>query len=266
MRLDGIPFDLALRCVAMLPIAEGPKYRTISHRFRALGGGELSRCRASLGVRELRLMGAVGADPRRCKRQVAAAGNSLETARVSFALQPQSASAAKNLLQIKGPELVAVLEGVDRAASSLEIPDSSEHVDTIKETGKVTDQRSVLHDWDSGGVMSDAEAYAVLGGQLYMIGPPRLRSQRWMMRVEGDDERFAGLQNARLYVADVDAELLPAESPPGNSDSTLCEQRFAKQGCPTVAPSGGSTATAEGRADGTPQGIRGKLFFCALEM
>mmetsp|Transcript_68242 Transcript_68242/g.121685 ORF Transcript_68242/g.121685 Transcript_68242/m.121685 type:complete len:248 (-) Transcript_68242:27-770(-) len=241
--LESLPFDLALRCVALLPLAEGPRYRSASRRQQVLGGAPLTRCRSRLGVSELRLVGAVTRDPRRSQHR-RTVGNGCETACVNVALRPRAASTAKEMLQIRGAELEGFLDDVDHAAAALDRPRRGED-----KTGSGSSPRteSTLSNWESQGFMSEVEAYAVLDGRLHLVGPPDLRGLRWMMRLQDAEEQFAQLQNARLYIAGVEAEYSPAEA---SESRTLAKSAGSAPGVPARIPA---------------RGVRGKLLFCALE-
>lgn len=270
--LEYLPFDLALRCVALLPIAEGPCYRRASRRLSALGGTDLSRTRSRLGVRELRLLGVVAADPRHRNRQTRC-----EAARLSLALQPQATSEAKELLQIKGSQLEAMLDGVDRAASCLETSASGKETyseQSILQCSPTDNAKTIshssLHQWDSMGCMREMETYAVVDGKLYVIGPPDLCNFRWMMHMNDADKNFGQMQNARLYVSNVDAEFSRATA---SADSCVLQtsqeilsgkaSRFSTQNCTTQHKCAKKPDTL---SYGTAKGIRGRLLFCALEL
>lgn len=248
--LEELPLDLSIRCVALLPIANGPSYRSASRALAKLGGSRLAHCRACLGICELRLLGAVAGDPRTGVRSRQAP----EAARIQLALDPDSASKAKELFSIKGPELEAVVEGVDRAASSLEL-DVDAGVQSTDAAPAVEAPSGGLRDWDNRGSMSEFEAYAVLQGCLHLVGPNHLGGQRWMMRMRDSEERFAQLQNARLYIAGLQAEYSPAV-------------KTAPAACALqVFEPGRSCSSQFLHINGMrPKGIRGRLLFCAVEV
>lgn len=217
-----------------------------------------SRTRARLGIRELRLVGAVASDPRK-KR-----GRALceEAARVTMELQPDATSAAKDLLRIEGSELEAVIQDVDRAASFLESSVLAERPDVEMSNCNQDDaSRSTLHDWDSCGSMREVEVYAVVDGHLFLIGPAELRHLRWMMHMADQEEQFGSLQNARLYIAGVNAEI-QTNIGTQDSEATRVLQRSNDQTfmVPEVM---NSTASKSSMLD---QGIRGQLLLCALEL
>lgn len=256
--LEDLPLDVALRCVAVLPISDAPQFRRVCRKLRVLCGPEFSRTRARLGIRELRLVGAVASDPRK-KR-----GRALceEAARVTMELQPDATSAAKDLLRIEGSELEAVIQDVDRAASFLESSVLAERPDVEMSNCNQDDAaRSTLHDWDSCGSMREVEVYAVVDGHLFLIGPAELRHLRWMMHMADQEEQFGSLQNARLYIAGVNAEI-QTNIGTQDSEATRVLQRSNDQTfmVPEVM---NSTASKSSMLD---QGIRGQLLLCALEL
>lgn len=270
LTLDDLPLDLVLRCIAVLPIRESTGCRSASRHFCHLSGARLARCRAKLGVRELRLLGVVAADPRRPAGRRGIAGAPVEAARVTMELDPQATSAVKDLLRIQGPELAAVIDGVDRAAASLESNVSAAHQSETanaaggqatqgdgcaKHAGGVCNrQRSILDAWDSTGCMSEAEAYAVLDGQLYVVGPPHM--WRWMMQMQDATGSFAQMQNARLYVAGVNAELAVT-----SSNARDVSNAYARAGGTSGIPGVCKEVHAA-----VANRVRGKLLFCALEL
>ncbi|CAJ1372475.1 unnamed protein product [Effrenium voratum] len=209
---------------------------------------QFSRTRARLGVRELRLVGAVTADPRKRSRALCD-----EAARVTMALQAHATSAAKDLLQIQGSELEAVILEVDRAASAL-VPENAAEMNTVEDA----DSGRTLHDWDSGGSMREVEVYAVVAGQLFLIGPAELQNLRWMMQMTDTEEQFAALQNARLYIADVSAEI---QTSSGMKESGVLQR--SNDSSFQVNPDLMSSSSSKNALE---QGIRGQLLFCALEL
>ncbi|CAE7319813.1 unnamed protein product [Symbiodinium necroappetens] len=252
---EDLPSDVTIRCVAVLPIADAPQFRRACRRLSLLCGMSFSRTRARLGVRELRLVGGVAGDPRAPLRKGG------QATRLTMELQPNATSAAKDLLKIKGSELEAVIDGVDRAASSLETQVSTawEQVPTaLNSQEQLPDsQRSTLHDWDSGGYMREAEVYAVIGGQLYLIGPAECPDLRWMMQMVDAEAQFASFQNARLYIADVTAEI--------QTSSTVRDQEVsALQRSNDFRPSdlingGNGTSRTELESPTLGQGVRGHV-------
>ncbi|CAJ1416912.1 unnamed protein product, partial [Effrenium voratum] len=245
---EDLPLDVSLRCVAVLPISDAPHFRRVCRRLSKLCGPEFSRTRARLGVRELRLVGAVTADPRKRSRALCD-----EAARVTMALQAHATSAAKDLLQIQGSELEAVILEVDRAASAL-VPENAAEMNTVEDA----DSGRTLHDWDSGGSMREVEVYAVVAGQLFLIGPAELQNLRWMMQMTDTEEQFAALQNARLYIADVSAEI---QTSSGMKESGVLQR--SNDSSFQVNPDLMSSSSSKNALE---QGIRGQLLFCALEL
>lgn len=198
-----------------------------------------------MGICELRLMGAVTGDPRLGGKTCRAR----EAARIGLSLDPDAASQAKELFSIKGPELEAMMDDVDRAAASLDEPNS----EAEKNGTAVSSGISGLREWDSKGRMSEYEAYAVLDGQLHLVGPADLGGTRWMMRMSDAEEHFAQLQNARLYIADVQAEYSTTAELNSPLDAAIGNE----------APGGGHYLHIN---DKCPKGICGRLLFCALEL
>lgn len=255
-KLQDLPLDLTVVCIALLPLAEGTRCRTTCRRFHTLGGAWVARCRAELGVCELRLYGAVASDPR-YRRAVCGCQ---EAARVAMALQPKVALAAKDLLQIKGAELEAVMDGLDRAALDLEVPSrNTQQMGTDEVKSRARHDTGALRHWDSQGTMSQAEVYAVIAGQLHLVGSPQAAGGRWMMRMEDVEENFAQVQNARLYVSEVQAEYTAGMQP--SEDSKVLERNGTQ-----VHPDQRYRTPATCDADSSGKGIRGRLLFCALEV
>jgi len=141
------------------------------------------------------------------------------------------------------------VDDVDRAAASLDEPNS----EAEKNGTAVSSGISGLREWDSKGRMSEYEAYAVLDGQLHLVGPADLGGTRWMMRMSDAEEHFAQLQNARLYIADVQAEYSTTAELNSPLDAAIGNE----------APGGGHYLHIN---DKCPKGICGRLLFCALEL
>jgi len=258
---EDLPVDVSLRCVAVLPISDAPQFRRVCRKLSVLCGPEFSRTRARLGVRELRLVGAVASDPRKSRSRALCD----EAARVTLELQPNATSVAKDLLRIKGSELEAVLQDVDRAASSLESFVPSERPDMVMNTcSEDSTARSTLHEWDSCGSMREVEVYAVVDGHLFLIGPAELRHLRWMMQMADNEEQFGSLQNARLYIPDVNAEIQTNTGTLGTQDSDATRVVQRSNDKPFLAPE--QVSSPMPKSSTLDQGIRGRLLFCALEL
>lgn len=176
-------------------------------------------------------------------------------------LQPDATSAAKDLLRIKGSELEAVIQDVDRAASLLEssVPAEGAELQTTDNQDDAT--QSTLHVWDSSGTMREVEVYAVVDGQLFLIGPAELRHLRWMMHMADKEEQFGSLQNARLYISDVNAEI-QTNSGSGTKDTSVLQK--SNDNAFMVHPDLMNSKSPKTSA--LDQGIRGQLLFCALEL